>query len=382
MHVLYALQPGGMELGVVKVVNGLDARRVRSSILSTRAAGDLRHLLSPEVALYELSRRGGNDPKLVWQMYRLFRETRPDIIHTHAWGTLIEGLVAARLARVPVVVHGEHGTLQLRGYQRWVQRRAWSAADRVLAVSSRLAERMSAETGFPLRRIETIRNGVDLTRFGRVSRAKARAALGLSHGELAIGTLGRLVPVKNQALLIDAARLLHERGVEATVMIAGDGPLRQELEAQAAAAGVGDRVRLLGHRSDPEVVLSALDVYVLTSTSEGLPNTVLEAMATGLPVVVTQVGGADELVQHNVTGFLVPSAAPDALARTLATLLGDEGLRRTTGAAARIRAETEFGLSGMIRRYQALYTASADVSGRHRRSNVRRVTKTAECEAE
>jgi sugar transferase (PEP-CTERM/EpsH1 system associated) len=363
MHVLYALQPGGMEMGVVKLVNGMDRGRLRSSILSTCPATDLKNSVAADVPLYELSRRPGNDPRLVWQMYRVIRKARPQVVHTHAWGTLLEGVMAARLARVPVVVHGEHGTLQLRGYQRWVQRRAWSAADRVLAVSTRLAERMSAETGFPLPRIETIRNGVDLARFGRKSRIEARTQLGLSQDEVVIGTMGRLVGVKNQASLIDAARLLHARGLKPTVVIAGDGPLRSELEARADAAGLSDALRLLGHRADPEVVLAAMDVYVLPSISEGLPNTVLEAMATGVPVVVTRVGGVDELVQHGVTGLIIPPRDSEALARALAMLLQDAALRRNWGAAGRLRAETEFAISGMIRRYEALYMSAAERAG-------------------
>jgi sugar transferase (PEP-CTERM/EpsH1 system associated) len=359
MHVMYALQPGGMEFGVVKLVNALDRTRVRSSICSTvPALGDMKSLVSSEVPVFELRRRQGNDPKLVLDLYRLMRRERPHVVHTHAWGTLLEGLLAARLAKVPLVVHGEHGTLQLRGHQRWIQRRAWSAVDTVLAVSTRLAERMSAETGFPLPKIQTIRNGVDLSRFGRVSRAAAREILGIAPGELVIGTMGRLVPVKDQASLMEAVSLLRQQGLTPTVIVAGEGPLRSDLEAQVRAGGLAAQVRFLGHRTDPETVMGALDVYVLSSVSEGLPNTVLEAMAAGVPVVVTRVGGADELVEHGVTGFLVPPREPDALARALGTLLRDEGSRRNIGMAARVRAESEFALSGMIRRYEELYTSS------------------------
>jgi glycosyltransferase involved in cell wall biosynthesis len=198
---------------------------------------------------------------------------------------------------------------------------------------------------------------VDLARFGQMSRAQARAALGLTHGELVIGTMGRLVPVKNHASLIEATRLMRDQGLKPTVIIAGEGPLRSDLEAQARAAGLVGAVRFLGHHPDPDVVMAALDVYVLPSNSEGLPNTVLEAMATGLPVVATRVGGMDELIQDGVTGFLVPPREPDPLARALGLLLRDEALRRTTGKAARIRTESEFTLSGMIRRYEALYTS-------------------------
>jgi sugar transferase (PEP-CTERM/EpsH1 system associated) len=356
-----------MEFGVVKLVNGVDRARITSSILSTRPATDLKRLLSPDVRLYELSRRPGNDPRLVWHLYRVFRAARPDIVHTHAWGTLIEGLLAARLARVRTVVHGEHGTLQLRPYQRWLQRRSWAAVDKVLSVSSRLAERMSSETGFPLGRIATIRNGVDLTRFGRTSRTDARAALGLASDGLVIGTMGRLVPVKDHASLIKATRRLRDEGLSLTVLIAGEGPLRGELEAATVSSGLNDTIKFLGHRADPDVVVAALDVYVLSSVSEGLPNTLLEAMATGVPAVVTRVGGVDEVVEDGTTGFLVPPSDPVALAQALAVLLRDEASRRKMGSDARARAESEFALAGMLRRYERLYASVArDSAGRTR----------------
>src|SRR5690348_13008997 len=188
VHVVSELNPGGMEFGVVKLVNGIDRTRVRSVICSTRPAGaTMKALVSPDVQVIELQRRSGNDPRLVWALYRVFRRTRPDIVHTHAWGTLLEGLIAARLARVPAVVHGEHGTLQLQPRQRWVQKRAWERVDRLLSVSSRLSERMAREIGFPLERITSIRNGVDLSRFQRIARADARAALGLSNDDTVVG---------------------------------------------------------------------------------------------------------------------------------------------------------------------------------------------------
>jgi glycosyltransferase involved in cell wall biosynthesis len=189
-------------------------------------------MLAPDVPLFELQRRAGTDPRLVWALRTLFHALRPEIVHTHAWGTLLEGLVAARLARVPVVVHGEHGTLQVRAHQRWLQRQGWSRAEQVLSVSTRLAERMSREIGFPLGRIGVIRNGVDLLRFARVSRAAARVTLDLPGDTLVVGAVGRLVPVKDHASLVEAAALLRREGLAPAIVIAGDGPLRR-----------GDRVR-------------------------------------------------------------------------------------------------------------------------------------------
>ena len=361
MHVVYTLRTGGMEMGVVKLVNGLDPLRVRSSICSTTpASAEIKALVQPMVPVFELSRRAGNDVQVVRDLYRLFRRERPHVVHTHAWGTLLEGLVAARAARVPVVVHGEHGTLQLRGYQRWLQRLGWSAADRVLSVSSKLAERMAAATGFDARRITMIRNGVHLDRFQPADRAAARRALGIPDG-LVVGTVGRLVPVKDHATLVDAVAELRRSGVVTTLVIAGDGPERGALEMRAAAAGVD--LRLLGYRSDVERVLGALDVFVLSSVSEGLSNTILEAMAAARPVVATRVGGAEEMIDDGRTGVLVPPSDPGAMAAALRRLLGAGDAGAAMGTAARRRVEAEFTLAGMMHRYEQLYTDVAVAKG-------------------
>ncbi|HUE85078.1 MAG TPA: glycosyltransferase [Vicinamibacterales bacterium] len=355
MHVVFSLQPGGMEHGVVKLANGLDPSQIASAICSTTPGGALRPLVSAAVPVYELRRRAGNDPSLIWQLYRVFRRARPHIVHTHAWGTLIEGLIAARLARVPVVIHGEHGTLQSRSYQLRVQRQAWSRVDRVLAVSSRLAEKLAAGTGFPLERIQVIRNGVDLSRFGSINREEARRALGIEQGSVVIGTAGRLVPVKDHATLLDALAILAAQGLRFQALIAGEGPLHGDLDARAGALGIADRVRFLGHRPDIERVFAALDVFVLSSSSEGLSNTILEAMASGVPVVATRVGGADELVEDGRSGFLVAPRAPIALAAGLQRFVAGRELRSAAGAAGRQRALTSFGIDRMLEDYRNLY---------------------------
>jgi sugar transferase (PEP-CTERM/EpsH1 system associated) len=361
MHVVFTLHPGGMEFGVIKLVNGLDRARVRSSICSTTpAAPDMKTQVAADVPVFELRRRPGNDPGVVRDLYRLFRRERPHVVHTHAWGTLLEGLVAARLARVPFVVHGEHGTLQLRDYQRRLQRIAWSRADRVLSVSTRLAERMTAETGFPSDRIMTLRNGVDLSRFGRHRRDEARQALGLPLAGFVVGTAGRLVPVKDQATLLEAVARVRAAGHPVALVLAGDGPLKADLESRAASLGISQAVRFLGYCERIETVFSALDVFVLSSVSEGMSNTILEAMASGLPVVATRVGGADELIEHDTSGLLVPSRAPDAIAAAIVDLLTNTARRREIAAAARRRAESEFSLPSFTSRYERMYLTLAE----------------------
>jgi sugar transferase (PEP-CTERM/EpsH1 system associated) len=359
LHVIHHLQAGGMEYGLIKLVNGLVGGPIESIVCSTSTASPaMAALLHPDVRLIQLDRRPGNDPRLVWRLFQLFRRERPDIVHTHAWGTLVEGYVAARLARVPVVMHGEHGTLQAGPWQARVQRVVWSRVDRLLSVSSRLAERMADTVGVPLERITVVRNGVDLQRFSATPRQVARAAFDCPGDAVVLGHAGRLVPVKNQEALVQAAALLRERGLRFHVLIAGDGPLRDALAQQVTALDLHGCVHLLGHRGDVERLYAALDVYVLCSRSEGMPNTILEAMAAGVPVVATQVGGVDEVVVRGATGLLVPAGDTAALADALARLISDVHLRERMGAQARAHAERHFSVAAMVGGYQDAYLSS------------------------
>ena len=361
MHVVHCLgsngRTGGMEYGVIKLVNALDRARVVSGVCSTRLADPaISRLLDPAVSYRELDgRRGGNDPRLVWSMRRVFREFRPHIVHTHSWGTLIEGMLAAKLARVPVVVHGEHGTRQTKRRQVLVQRFVWKRVDQLLSVSSRLAESLVREVGIEPERIHTIRNGVDLSRFGRVARGDARRSLGLDDQSVVLGTVGRLVEVKDHSTLLRAFALVARECRRAVLLLAGEGPLGTALEAQARELDIADRVRFLGHRPDVERVLAALDVFVLSSLSEGMSNTILEAMASGVAVVATAVGGADELVVEGVTGLLVPRRDPEAMAAAMLSITTDDVVRRRMAIAGYERAQAEFALQRMVMEYENLY---------------------------
>ena len=357
MHLVFTLGPGGMEHGVLKIVNGLDVSRVVSSICSTTPADpQMAGQVRTGVPIFELKRRPGNDPGLIWAISRLLRRERPHILHTHAWGTLLEGIVAGRLARVRAVVHGEHGTLQLRPRQVAAQRWGWRRADRLLSVSSRLADRMSREVRIPRERIHVIRNGVNLARFAARPASDARTRLGVSASGVVLGAAGRLVDVKDHATLIDAVHLLRQRGRDVGAVIAGEGPLRPDLQGRISQLGLERNVRLLGHRGDVENVFSGIDVFVQPSKSEGMSNTILEAMASGLPVIATHVGGADELVIDGETGTLVPPSDPLPLANAIDRLVADAALRHSMGAASRARAHEQFSLERMVSNYQSFYS--------------------------
>jgi sugar transferase (PEP-CTERM/EpsH1 system associated) len=355
MHISYRFGVGGTEVGIAKLANGLDPRLVESSICSCVPADTLKARLRDGIRLFELNRRRGNDPFVVADLYRLFRRERPHVVHTHAWGTLLEGMVAARMAGVPYVVHGEHGTLNTRPRNAWVQRWLWSHADRVLSVSTRLAERMAHEIAFPLERITVIRNGLDLDRFQpEADKAAAKRALGFAPDRLLIGTVGRTVPVKDHPTFLRALARVRDAGIPLSAVIAGSGSSFQDTLRLAESLDLVD-VQLLGSRDDVHVLLRAFDIFVLSSTSEGLSNTIQEAMATGLPVVATNVGGADELVVDGQTGLLTPAGDDRAMADALVALARDEARREAFGHRGAERAREHFGIARMVRDYQDMY---------------------------
>ena len=357
LHVVSLLGQGGMEAGVMKLVTGCDPARVTADVCTLEPARAFQQLFTGDSRLHELSRTSAFDVRLVAALAAIMRRRRIDVVHTHAWGTLVEGWLAARLAGVKHVVHGEHGTMETRPVNVAVQRRLWRRVDRLLAVSRDLAGRMTATTGIPRERIEVIPNGVD---FGDpLSRDAARTALGLDKDAFIVVAVGRLVPVKNYRLLLAAARELASRIPNCRFLIAGDGPLKSELERDIAARNLHGTVTLLGLRQDVPQLMAAANVFALTSSSEGMSNTILEAMSAARPVVATRVGGNPELVQEGITGLLIDPAAPTELCAAVESLAADPSRVRRMGNAGRQRVEREFSRARMIENYTQMYETVA-----------------------
>ncbi|MGH7279381.1 MAG: glycosyltransferase, partial [Candidatus Rokuibacteriota bacterium] len=235
--------------------------------------------------------------------------------------------------------------------------------DRFVTVSVDLRRWLACTVGIPERKLVTIVNGVDTSRFRDGDRDAGRRVLGVPEGVPVVGTVGRLDPVKDQAGLLRAFARVATQHPDAMLLVAGDGPCRAELDTLAADLGLGGRARFLGEREDVPVVLRALDLFVLPSIAEGISNTILEALATGLPVIATRVGGNPELVDDGATGALVPARNPDALARAISAYVDDSHLRRLHGKAARQQAVERFDLAGMVARYRDLYLDLASARG-------------------
>lgn len=359
MHVVPSLQVGGLENGVVNLVNRMDPERFRHDVVCIGSEGPMASRIEQAgVSVHAIGKGQGSDYGLALKLAQVMRQCRPDVVHTRNWGA-VDGILAARMAGVPIVIHGEHGREAAdpegRNRRRNVARRLLGRwVDRFVVVSGDLARWLAEETGVPAGKVVRIMNGVDTERFRPFAdKSAARAALGLPRDSFVIGSVGRLDPVKDYGTLIRAFAAV--RGGGSVLLIAGSGPCRDDLERLAARLGADASVIFPGERDDVPAVLGAMDVFVLPSIAEGMSNTILEAMASGLPVVATRVGGNPELVEDGITGTLFEPGDMEDLARLLNLYERNPALRRQHGEAGCEKAEASFSLSRMVRAYEALY---------------------------
>lgn len=363
-HVIYRLDVGGLENGLVNLINRIPDARYQHAIICLTDYTGFRHRITRNVELFALHKREGNDMSLYLRLWRLFRRLRPDIVHTRNLAT-VEAQLVATLASVPRRVHGEHGRdiQDLDGTHwkyRMLRRLLSPLIDRYIPLSVELQQYLQTEIGIPGNKISQIYNGVDTERFcpGTNKHNVLPAALA-SPGKVVIGTIGRMEAVKDQLTLASAFQMLVNRVPDgrqrlALVMV-GDGSHRQRVHSTFDEAHLSKIVWFPGQRDNVPELLQAFDVFVLPSLAEGISNTILEAMATGLPVVATDVGGNGELVSHGNTGYLVPSKNAELMADAIRRYAEDPELRATHGQRARSIVESKFDLSTMVQRHLAVY---------------------------
>lgn len=374
MHLVYSFDVGGLENGIVNLINRMDATRFRHMVVALTHCEPkfCQRIVRDDVEFVSLEKTPGHGLKLYPRLYRLFAEHRPAILHTRNLAAL-EAVVPARAAGVPVRIHGEHGwdvsdPGGARRKYRLMRRLYRPFVSHYVALSGQIADYLRCGVRVPDKRLTVICNGVDTTRFHPAPDHRALLAGSPFNASdlVVVGTVGRLQAVKDQLTLVQAfagcLQLLDGRGRNLRLSIAGEGPLRAEVEAEIFRAGIGDRVWLAGNRSDIPDVMRSLDLFVLPSRAEGISNTILEAMASGLPVVATAVGGNAELVVAGKTGALVPAADPVAMANAIARYAVDSALRSEHGQAGRQRVEAGFSLDGMVRSYASLYQSQLEAT--------------------
>ena len=358
MCVVFSLDTGGLERVIVDLCNRLDVERFAPTICVFRDGGSLKsHVDTSRVDFLVLKRYLNNDPSLPFRLAWHLRQRRIDILQTQSWGTLIEGVTAATLARTPMTVHCEHGILEEQSRHILLQRWLWPRVSQVAAVADHLADRMASLVGFPRDGIKVIPNGIDTDRFCplRESQHQLRRKFGIPHEGLLIGTAARLVPVKNHIGTLQTIARLQKESIQAHYALAGDGPLRDELQQVAQDLSISEQVHFLGDVRNVHEFLNALDIFVLFSHSEGMSITVLEAMACGLPVVVSSVGSNPKLVPDGDAGYVVPSGDVESLVNAIRSLAGDPHKRHAMGLAGRRRVEEYYSIAQMVQNYSDMY---------------------------
>jgi len=360
-HIVYRLSIGGLENGIINLVNRLPRNRFRHIIISLTEIGDMADRIeNPDVIVYELNKTDGIDFPVYIKLLKLLRETQPDILHTRNLGTLdcqIPGLFAGIKCRV----HGEHGWGMRnidgnRKKDRTIRRLISPIVHKYVAVSKDIESWLVSEVGIRRTKISQIYNGVDTSRFLPAEHYDSYCR----RKYFVIGYVGRLQEEKNPLDLIRMLDILGEELVpqereRIRIMIVGDGPLYRDIEKISNESNFGKSIELLGSRNDIPEIMRKFDIFVLPSLNEGISNTILEAMATGLPVVANNVGGNKEIVIDNVTGFLVTPRDVKSMAESVIKYFRNPDLAEKHGAAALLRVHAEFSLDKMLYAYSDLY---------------------------
>jgi L-malate glycosyltransferase len=373
--VVHVMQVAGAEVLVAEIARRL-AAAIEPTVFCLDSLGALGAQLRAEgVSVVTLGRRPGLDPGLAWRFARELRRRRIEVIHAHQYTPFFYAACANALtafsARLIFTEHGRHYPDIVSGRRRLLNRLVFRhLADDINAVCQFSARSLAQADGFVGRSIPVIANGVDVARYQAVhDRDAIRDRLGLARGRQYVLHIARFHPVKDHRLLVESFAMVAAVHSEADLLLVGDGPLRPEIEQQVGALGLSSRVRFLGIRPDVPDLLAIADVFALPSLSEAASLTLMEAMASGLPVVVTDVGGNPELVTHGVEGLLIPRRDARAGAEALRTLLSDPSLRARMGQEAAARARSLYRLDTTIQRYGELYARlgcrNSNLAGRH-----------------
>ena len=374
-RIIGRLNIGGPAIHAILLTQGLRDRGYETLLVAGREGpqeGNLRDLAAEKrvepLFIPELGREVRPDRDLValWKLVRLLRRQRPDIVHTHTAKAGALGRVAAKLAGVPTVLHTFHGHI-LHGYFSrgitrlflGVERRLARLSTKILTVSEgQRRELLRLRIGRP-ETVGVMPLGLELDGLLRsdLRRGEIRRRLGASPEAPLVGIVARLVPIKDHSTFLQAAADLHRYRSDVRFLIVGDGELRPALEQQARALGLDERVHFLGWQRDLEPIYADLDLVVLSSLNEGTPVSLIEAMAAGLPVVATRVGGIPDLVADGKTGLLVPPQDCKALIRAMEMLLGNAERRREMGRLGREAVYPMYSDAALIDRMDRLYSS-------------------------
>jgi len=337
---------GGQERRIVSEMLGMQARG-HMLWLATREHARIRiEAENAGIPTLTLPFRRAVDPASVMRLRHQLRRLNVEIVNTHSGVDSWIGGLAARSAGTPVLLRTRHLNIPLRrGWTNFVH----YLPDRIIACGEAIRTRLVDECGFPSEQIVSIPTGIDFDSFRpRRTREETRAELELENTDLVVLMVGIIRSVKRHSIALETMRKLTRDHPNIRLLIAGDGPLRDEVEIQAGELDLSSHVRFLGYRDDVADLMQASDALLLTSRSEGVPQAITQALGLGLPVVATQVGSVPELVHHEQTGLLAPAEQPDAIAAQLRRIIDNPGWARQLGKQGRAHVHTRYSLTSML----------------------------------
>ncbi len=354
--VIEALTVGGAERMVVDIANELASRGDHVNVICLTCMGELAASLSGDVGLVTLNKKPGVDLSIVKRLRQTILSQKADVVNSHLWTANLWTRLALVRSSVPVVVTEHNRDVWKQAHNRVIDRMLSKFTARLVAVSRDTANFYKQDVGVPEDLVLVINNGVDTQRYANGEGTAIRAQLAPNE-EFLVGTVGRMAAQKNHIRLVETAAILKSWGLVVNVVVAGDGPERERTEKAIVDNNVADCVTLLGERSDVPDLLSALDVFVLSSDREGHPLSALEAQAAGTPVVLTDAGGSADAISGSgdECGGILVEKSPDALARALKDLADDRGRLEKMGHIASAFALEHFDKKTMIDRYSDVF---------------------------
>ncbi len=361
-RILPSLEMGGVERTLISLLPRLQEEGIEVKVCCLYRRGVLAEEMEKVgIPVITLGMRARMDVDLkyllgILRLAYLLKKERVDIVHTHLYRANTPGRMAAILAKVPVIIANEHNIDSWKTPSQMRMDRFLSQfTDKIIAVSNEVKEFYVNEVGIPENKLEVIYNGVDLKRFEKdFDKKKKKKELGLPLSLPLVGTIGRLQPQKDHKTFLKASSLILKKFPKVHFLIVGGGSLRRELEDFTKNLEIEKNVHFLGERKDIEEILPLMDIFVLTSKREGFPITVLEAMACGVPVVATSVGGTPEIIEDGKTGFLIPPENPHLLSEAIINLLKNEELGKEMGKYGKERVKL-FSIEKMVKRTEFLY---------------------------
>ena len=371
-YLVHGLQAGGIERSITRIVNRLDRNEFFPSIICLGKSGPAANWLESEVPIFEIGKKSGNDLMAVHRLSRCLSNNKIDILQSHNWGTLLEAVFARKSASTPFHIHAERGTVlgmvEARGLRHWLRARAMAMAlkrvNRVISNAHAVAARVHQRCGYSEQKIEVIPNGVPNLCFKDLQndRRQVRTELGLDCQAILIGSVGRLEMVKGFKYAIEAFANMPPSHSNSHLVLVGDGLERENLTRLTHRYGVSQQVHFVGRQANVNRWLAACDIYVNSSLSEGMSQSIIEAMAAGLPIIATDVGDSAQILSDadDQIGLCVRSADANALTIAFKRLVAEPKLREVFSARSKRKHSRYYSEEIQIKTYRNLYQSVVD----------------------